>query len=385
MRLASSASVTCALLLATSPLACSAGSHAAPATDGGVDGLSFDASPSDADLDPDGACAVRSFSGAKLPLTIAIVFDQSSSMSEGSPAKIDVAKAGLRIAFSDPRFDDVAVGLFRFGYQSGRDGCIWDTEPTSQPAVLTTSRASLLAEIDKLTPSGATPTYSALNAAYGWLAPKIYARTPPEDGRVVVVLVTDGAPTCGGESVDDYVTLVRKGRKATIDTFAIGLPGSDEKFDSTSSGSPSAAAFLSKLAANGTDPSNLPPGCDVDPTPITNAPAKPCYFDMHAGFSADKLAAAFENVRRAASSCEYGMPALDPSLDAAHPAIVITDGAGTRTSIPRCTSASDPGVDGCWDWGNPTHTQVKIFGAACARVRDDAAAKVDVLLRCNPR
>ena len=332
-------------------------------------------------FDPDAACAAKSFGGTKIPLAIALVFDQSGSMSTDS--RMTIAKAGVKKALSDTKFDDVAVGLFRFGYTSGLNGCTWDTTPTAAPVPLSTGRTELFKEIDKLAASGSTPTYSALNSAYAWLGPKVLAKSPPEDGRVAIILVTDGAPTCGSETPDDYVALVAKGKAATIDTFIIGLPGSAEDFDPTDPSKGNTAAIMSKMAAAGTDPSNLPTGCDKDPSPITSPPSKPCYFDMAGGVSTDGLAAALDNIRRAASSCEYILPASDASYDSAHPGIYVTDGKGVRTELPHCTDPATPGPLGCWDWSDPGKTHIKLYGAGCDTVKTDDKTTVDILLPCR--
>src|SRR5262249_3476608 len=86
-------------------------------------------------VDPDAACAAKSFTGTKIPLAIAIVFDDSGSMADGSPSKMSVAQTGLKKALSDPKFDDVAVGLFKFGYTDpgSFDGCTWDVGPSAAP------------------------------------------------------------------------------------------------------------------------------------------------------------------------------------------------------------------------------------------------------------
>ncbi|GAC1361104.1 MAG: hypothetical protein NVSMB47_13550 [Polyangiales bacterium] len=349
-----------------------------PGLDAGDDGSTFD---------PDSACAAKSFGGQRIPLAIAIIFDTSSSMSEGSPSKMAVAKSGLKKAFEDKSFDEVAVGLFKFGYNDGSfsTGCTWDTSPTAAPEPLSVGRTALFAEIDKLTPSGSTPTYDAMNATYAWLAPRVKDKKAPEDGKTAVILVTDGAPTCGTYTVDDYVALVAKARKGTMDTFFIGLPGTDEKFDSSNPASASAASFMSKCAARGTDPANLPVGCDTDPSPMSSIPSKPCYFDFHSAFTIDAFAAALQNIRKVASSCEYVMPTGDSTYDSAHPAVFVTDGAGARSEVPRCTDPTTPPDGGCWDWTDTTHSHVKLFGGACETMKAQDTAKVDILLPCAVR
>lgn len=378
-------------------LGCSAGSEkgtdpTALSPDGGLptgDGSldpGFDAADPDAVYSPDGACASRSFSGKRLPLAIAIVFDQSSSMSTGG--RMDTAKAGLKKALSDAKFDDVAVGLFRFGYVDGLSGCTSDAKPTFEPAPLSTARTGLFSAIDKLSPSGATPTFSALNDAYAWLAPKVLAKAPPYDGKIAVVLVTDGAPTCGSHTPAEFFDLVAKGRKATIDTFIIGLPGSGEAFYKDSGGgppptdNPDTTAVLSKMAAQGTDAANLPPGCATDPK-LTTKVSNPCYYDLEkSGFSADALASALDGIRKASSACEYAMPAANPLYDSSNPGVVVVDGTGAAKTLPRCSSGPVP-PEGCWDWADAGKTRVKIVGAACATVKADEKSRVDILLQCK--
>lgn len=343
----------------------------------------LDVGGSDTNFDKDAACAAKSYGGQKIPLAIAIVFDQSGSMSTGSPSRLTIARNGVEKALSDPKFDDVAVGLFRFGYSSGFNGCIWDSTPTAAPMPLSTARTTLFAELGKLKADGSTPTYDGLNAAYAWLQPKVIAKAAPYDGKTAVILVTDGAPTCGTQTPDDYVALVAKGRKANMDTFFIGLPGSDEHFDSADSSSPLTSSLMSKMAANGTDLANLPAGCDTDPSPMSSPPKVPCYFDMSSGVTTDGIAAALDNIRQVSSSCEYIMPASDPSYDSAHPAVYVTDAAGAKKDLPQCIAGGTPPAGGCWDWTDATHSHIKIFGDGCKTVQTDSKATVDILLPCK--
>lgn len=357
------------------------GSDGGLVADGSVSG--FDANDPDAPYDPDAACAARSFSGRKLPLTIAVVFDVSSSMSSG--ARLSTAQAGLKTAFGDPKFDDVAVALFRFGFLEGLSGCTVDNKPYFDPAPLKDARTALFAKIDSLTASGATPTFSGLNAAYAWLAPKIAAKTPPLDGKVAVILVTDGAPTCGYDSVTSYVDLVKKGRSATIDTFVIGLPGSGEAIKDDPDNTHS-SVLLTRIAASGTDLANLPPGCATDPKPVSSAVTNPCYFDLQKdGLSVATLSNALDSIRKAASSCEYALPSADAKYDLGNPGVVVVDSAGKPTNLPKCTDPASPPAEGCWAWADAAKTRVKIFGAACTTVKSDDAARVDVLLQCRPK
>ena len=350
-------------------------------SDGSVIDPGLDAAQPDVPYDPDAACAARSFSGQKLPLTIAIVFDESSSMSTGG--RINIAKSGLKAALTDPKFDDVAVSLFRFGYLSGLSGCTDDTKPFFEPKALSVGRTELFSAIDMLSASGATPTFSGLNDAYAWLAPKIAAKTPPLDGKVAVILVTDGAPTCAVHSLAEYVALVKKARSATIDTFVIGLPGSGAPIEDDPAGTHT-SVLLTEIAAAGTDATNLPKDCDAAPTPVTAPVKKPCYFDLEKdGLSVDTLSKALDSIRKASSSCEYGLPTAGPAYDSTNPGVVVVDGAGTAHTVAECADPKSPPPDGCWVWSDAKKTRVRIVGAACDIAKTDDKSRVDVLLQCR--
>ncbi len=345
--------------------------------DGGVNGL--DEADPEAPYDPGAACAAKSFSGKRLPLTVAVVFDTSLSMAAG--ARMMTAQAGLKKAFANPKFDDVAVALFRFGVGA----CLSDSAPFFGPSALKDGRAALDAKIDALAPSGLTPTYPGLSAAYASLGPQIAAKTPPMDGKVAVILVTDGAPTCGVFPVSSYVDLVTKARAEKIDTFVIGLPGSGEPILGDPANTHS-SVLLTKMAAAGTDLANLPAGCATDPKPVTAPVSNPCYFDLQKdGLSVDTLSAALDAIRKATTSCEYALPTDDPKYDLAHPGVVLVDGAGAPKTLAKCEDPASPPAGGCWDWADPKNSRVKIFGPACALVKSDERARLDILLQCRPK
>lgn len=370
-------------------VACSAGTDkdatpplTQPGTDGGLDldvGTGgFDAGDPDVPYDPDAACAARSFGGAKVPLAIALVVDVSGSMKD--EGRMVTAKAGLKKALADPKFDDVAVALFRFGLMSGFNACVTDKVPFFAPQPLATGRTDLFAKIDSLVPAGSTPTYNGLNDAYAWLAPSVKVKTPPMDGKTAVILVTDGAPNCGNESVEDFVALVRKGRAATMDTFIIGLPGSGVVLDDGTHSS----VLLTRMAGAGTEIGNLPPGCDPNPSNVGSPVGKPCYFDLQKdGLSADTLSTALDVIRKAASSCEYALPPDSAKFDVTNPGVVVVGSGGTTTQVPRCVDPGAPPPSGCWVWADDAKTRVKILGAACESVKSDDGARVDILLQCR--
>jgi len=388
-----------ACVLVSSLAACGAGAdgkgdNSHLGNDGGLDldSTTFDTLDPGFEVDPgevdpsDGACASKTVGGKPVPLTIAIVFDQSGSMKDGD--KIGTAKAGLKKAFGDPKFDDVAVGLFRFGYDKPcpscpfgfPDSCGYDNTPTFTPELLSTGRTKLFSAIDALSAVGSTPTFDALNASYAWLAPQILAKKI--EGKVAVVLVTDGAPNCSGHTADEFVALIKKGRSATIDTFIIGLPGSGAVYDGDPA-KPHTTAMLSKMAGAGTDPPNLPAGCATDPKPMTSPVTNPCYFNFDSAVTVDMLSTALDGIRKVAGSCEYSMPTPSPAYDMEHPIVLVTDSTGKSSEVPRCTDTTKPPPEGCWEFADTAHTRIKLYGDACTRAKSSDKSKVDILLKCK--
>lgn len=97
--------------------------------------------------------------------------------------------------------------------------------PSSPIAELPGSAATLVASIDKQTPSGATPTAPALSGAIQQAS--AWAKAHP-DHRVVTVLATDGVPTlCAPTEIDLVANIAKGGVTATpsISTFVIGVFG----------------------------------------------------------------------------------------------------------------------------------------------------------------
>jgi hypothetical protein len=82
------------------------------------------------------------------------------------------------------------------------------------------------------------------------------ALTNPPPGNTVMVLVTDGAPTCGKNEEAPAQRLLKKG----IKTFVIGLPGSGDGTD-----------VLDKVAiAGGTAPAGCTTNCFITPTDLAS-------------------------------------------------------------------------------------------------------------------
>lgn len=352
---------------------------------GGDGGLApgFDANDPDAAYDPDAACAAKSFLGAKLPLHVSLVFDVSSSMT----SKIATARAGMKEAFTDPRFDDVSVTLFRFGLPGF--GADHDKTPFAGPVFLdATGEPKVLSAIDALSPAGSTPLSSGLTSAYQWLWDHGVkdAKAPWFEGKTVVVAVSDGIPSALSMDVSDYVSLVKKARaEKGIDTFVIGTPGASEVGTDGALDGVHGTALLSSMAGAGTDPANLPSGCNPTPSPKSACTGGcACFYDLTSGFSGKALAGVLDSIRKLSNACVYALPPLDPKYDAANPDVNLVEPGGAAKKLPKCADPSAPPAGGCWTWEKEGES-VKLHGAACQAVKDDETIRVDILLACKVR
>ncbi len=246
-----------------------------------------------------------------------------------------------------------------------------------------------------------SPIYDALASAYDIL--KSY-----NVEKRIVVLVTDGGFSCtslsnpyrAGDSdglcpdweIPDTVNgLINKQRLdlvAPVNTFIVGVPGSDsagEYQGSFATPSYHMKLALSSYAVSGS-PDTVDPSCDKG-TVFTKSgldPAKPCHIDLSNGanFNPDALANAIAAIRGKALGCLYALPDPPPgkTIDLALVNVVVTVG-GVKTTIPkRATPADDCAKDGCWDYTGTQ--QVQLLGKTCADVSAATDAKVDITVGC---
>ncbi|HEX4339565.1 MAG TPA: vWA domain-containing protein [Polyangiaceae bacterium] len=178
-----------------------------------------------------------------VPGNVLFVFDQSGSMNDtwNGSTKIQGAIDAINAAF-DPVKDKLSAGAIFFPHvdpMTGQSGCNWATDWLT--CLLNLGTTTLCLDVDPISmppqiPIQAGPTF--LTAWNGYWAPPVAAKgggTPtekgmlageaalatPPPGNTVMVLVTDGAPTCGMNESAPAQRLAAK----NIKTYVIGLPG----------------------------------------------------------------------------------------------------------------------------------------------------------------
>jgi hypothetical protein len=130
--------------------------------------------------------------------------------------KIDAAKAAfVRMVNKLPESGNVKVGLMAYGHRiaAGRPQCCRDIELVVPVNAI--NRKLLSAKVQKFLPRGKTPIASSLLLAGATL------RKLQTDRQKVVVLLTDGIETCGGDPRQAAATLRKLGMK--VDFYVIGF------------------------------------------------------------------------------------------------------------------------------------------------------------------
>ncbi len=359
----------CALLLVVA--ACEASSAPeAGASEGGADAgttVGLDGASND-----DGSAVCQSVAAAAeyVPPVVQLVLDISGSMADdaagGGGSKWTVTRKALNAAINGPSGlpDVAAVGIGYFPGPMGQGGgpCFAEQVGVALAQLDANQRQAVTTSLASAVPSGPTPTHDAyFFGGYTLNQSKLV-------GNRFLVLVTDGEATHGAmcsdvPDADALVALVADGLAGGNATFVVGSPGSEN-----------ARNTLSRMAVAG---GTARPGC---------AEAGPdfCHFDMTTSIDlAADLGSALGAIVGATLGCDYELPPAPDGqeLDHALVNVAVTSGEGAREELRRDTS----GTCGLgWDW-SPDSSRVVLCGADCDRVKQDPAARVDILFGCRTK
>lgn len=188
-------------------------------------------------------------------------------------------------------------------------------------------------------------------------------------GVTSVVLLTDGLPTSCDSTSDPSANDIQRALDAAasaagngVRTYVVGIDAEAASSDPATD----LAINLSALAAAGGTSSYA--GCEA---------ANECAYLVNVDNFEDALASALESIALEAASCTFELPTPNggtPDYDAVN--ITVTNADGTQ-AIPRDTSHANG-----WDYlqGND---KVQLYGAACDLLKEDASAKVEVVVGCS--
>lgn len=335
------------------------------------------------DVSKDDACATSSDSTQALPPIVQLVIDTSGSMDwppgwaptspdDSKPpgaTKWEITRDTLLAAVSSLA-GDVALGVnFYPNVQQEGETCLLN-EVAAPIALLgdtgSDARAGWEQAATDVVPVGATPTHGA------YLFGLVQLAATKLPGNQVVLLITDGTPTCTIDCVctEDNVPvdsqpLIEEAAQAFasgVRTFVIGSPGSEQTRD-----------VLSRLASEG---GTAPDDCSDDGPTY-------CHFDMTTEPDlATGLKRALDEISTNVRSCEYPIPAppagqaLDPSLVN----VLYTPSGSDAETIGRDPSTADCSEG--WQYSSDGKSIV-LCGAVCERVRADGDGTVEVLFGCE--
>lgn len=309
-------------------------------------------------------CNAQVREGQRVPIDMYFLVDSSGSMGERvtGGSKWDLVSSALVAFLNDPRNTGTGVGIGYFPSVAqttcsvGQPGCLcipvinicFSTEggsctvsDYSKPAVpvaLPPELAAVVSNISAHNIGGGTPTRPALDGALQYL--EQWAAQHPER-QPLLVLATDGEPSgCDPNTPQDVADVAASALAGphAIRTFVIGVGSSLVSLDLVAKAGGTNEAFL------------VDTGGDV----------------------AKEFADALDQIRGAASSCDFGIPGAGVGGEPIDPSKVnvsyTPSGSSTPTRVPQTFmgDASNCDSTGGWYYDNPTSPKtIKLCDATC--------------------
>jgi hypothetical protein len=276
------------------------------------------------------------------------------------PTKWAVVKKALKDAIALLP-SSASVGL---SYFNTDDECAVNSAPSVGVKLLGKPQMdALAANLDGAKAQGGTPIVGATILGFKHLHQQAQV-----SGNKFVLLLTDGAETCNADKIEQLAIEIPKAMSVNMRTFVIGAPGSE-----------AARGMLSEMAYLGGTAQS--PTCQHGGLTAT---AGDCHFDMTASkdFGTD-LALALRRIS-GSLTCSFDVPS-QPGLtvDLARVNVRYTKGgAMTGMDIPQDKSGPCEGGAQGWQYSSD-NTKILLCGNICDEVRNDATAKIDIVLGCT--
>lgn len=381
---------------------------------------------------PDASCAKFTAAAKRDPAAVLIVLDKSASMN--TSGKWAAAQLAIVSAIDQAAFDNTSLGLVAFpSTSSPTPQCLCDaccggdlgvcglvyptvscgvtplpqiaiadsgTDKSNAPSGVRKEMYSYLATSAPLSNSDdGSPVYDAMVAGYNAL--KAY----PNVKKRFLIVVTDGGFSCTSvavpprlgytdtacldweipDTVNALITAQRTDPTTPVNTFMVGLPGSNTHGETQALAPYAMRLALSTYAVSGS-PDTVDPTCDKSAvfTKPGADPAKPCHIDLSTGpFDANVLATALNSIRGKTLDCVFTLPDPPPgqTIDMGQVNVETTQ-MGMGSTLPKRSSPSDMcTTDGCWDYNSMG--QVELIGKACDDVKSSTTTKVDITVGCT--
>jgi hypothetical protein len=394
--------------------ACASQTNTFSGSDGG------DASPFGDGSNPDvtgPACASGVYEAKQAPAAMLVLLQRSGSMSQNNKW-VFAAQATVQ-ALDQNVFDTMSLGLLAApsSLVTG-PACVFnlpvacgvpafpqvDLAPAGTFKSTDTQgvRRNIKVQLANMQPDQSAgegnPLYAAIQSGIGTL------KGWPQQGKRILFVVTDGGISCtslsnrpgftDGNSCPDWenpnniITLVKNAQKdptTPVETFIVGVPGSDTNGPAATYPPYRMRAALSSIAYAGS-PGSVPAGCthtdpfaQNDPDPTTS-----CHFDMtQNNYSAQAVADAISVARGKVLGCIFELPTGDGGpIDKNKVNVDYSVGGTPKVDLyKRSSSSNDCKTDGCWDYTNDG--RVELVGKACDDVKGKPNAKVSITVGCE--
>ncbi len=226
-----------------------------------------------------------------------------------------------------------------------------------EPAKLSSIKSTIRASDDDY--YWGTPIAAALTAAIN------AQKSSTNDGLKSVVLLTDGAPTScetssdpGANDIKRVIEAAKLGMKGAtpVRTFVLGIMDGAKG---------ARADLLSQVAvAGGTARTTSCSSTDS------------CFYPVDAGNYTTTIASTLDQIARNATDCTFEMPPETATTDLTKVNVILT-----RVGGPQMLVRDTRHMEG-WDFVNGTK-EFKLYGQACRVLREEATAKVDVVVGCK--
>ncbi len=155
------------------------------------------------------------------PLQVALILDASNSMwgQSAGGRKIDLAKKAIASLIHDlPATTQVALRVYGHRHSRERNDC-QDSELLVPMGPL--DKAKLIAQVQAVTPRGMTPLAYSLK--------QVLSDLGDAPGEKLVILVSDGKESCGGDPVAAVTALREQGVDMRIEVVGFAIADADTK------------------------------------------------------------------------------------------------------------------------------------------------------------
>lgn len=286
-------------------------------------------------------CAKSSATPTPLPVSLVFMFDKSGSMAQSS--KWPSCQQGLASFFGDPKSAGLNASLQFFPQGSQCSTAAYQSPAVAMRAL--PDATDFNAAMSSNGPGGETPTLPALTGAIAY-AQQVHQQQP--NGKVAVVLVTDGQPNVCNSTLQAVSAEAQQGFAQNVPTFVIGVGNTGN---------------LNTIAAAG----------GTTQATIVNT--------NNASQTAQDFQTALEAIRGITLACDYAIPPLPNGATIDQVNVVFTPTSGTPQTLAYDANCTNPA--GGWHYDDPNNPKkIILCKSSCDALTKDKTGKVDLVFGC---